>query len=373
LSKEERAALAPVQKALDAKDTATATTALAAAQGAVQGADARYVLGTMQVRLGLATNNRQLQAQGIDTMIASGSASETELPDLYQNQAAIALQANDTKKGEDALIHLMQLRPNDETTLLSLAQLRATQKRAPEALTLLERAITLHKATGQPVPEAWYKFAVKNAFDAKLAPQTVKFSREWVTTYPSPQNWRDALLVYRDVSNLDRGTELDMLRLMRAAHALAGERDYYQLASVLSDTGYPGEAKAVLDEGIAAKVLDPAKAPFSQLRASTGSRIAADKASLASAAAKALAAPTGTQALKMGDAYFGYGDYPKAADLYRAALQKGSVDANQVNTHLGLALGLAGQKAEAQTALQAITGPRAELANYMMVWLSQRS
>jgi hypothetical protein len=49
------------------------------------------------------------------------------------------------------------------------------------------------------------------------------------------------------------------------------------------------------------------------------------------------------------------------------------VDANAVNTRLGMALALAGQKAEAETAFRAISGPRSELANLLLVWLSQRA
>jgi hypothetical protein len=38
-----------------------------------------------------------------------------------------------------------------------------------------------------------------------------------------------------------------------------------------------------------------------------------------------------------------------------------------------MALALAGQKAEAETALRAVTGPRAGLANYWLLWLAQRT
>ena len=77
-------------------------------------------------------------------------------------------------------------------------------------------------------------------------------------------------------------------------------------------------------------------------------------------------------ALSAGDAFLSYGEYDKAAALYRAAIQKGSVDANVANTRLGMALGLAGQKAEAETALRAVTGARADLASLWLLWLAQR-
>jgi hypothetical protein len=86
-----------------------------------------------------------------------------------------------------------------------------------------------------------------------------------------------------------------------------------------------------------------------------------------------MAAPAGRPALNAADAYFGYGEYDKAIPLYRAALQKGSVDPNVVNTRLGMALAMAGQKAEAEAAFKAVTGPRQDLAGFWLVWLGQRA
>jgi Flp pilus assembly protein TadD len=62
----------------------------------------------------------------------------------------------------------------------------------------------------------------------------------------------------------------------------------------------------------------------------------------------------------------------KAAALYRAAIEKGSIDANVANTRLGIALARAGQRAEAEAAFRAVGGARADLANLWLVWLSQR-
>jgi hypothetical protein len=89
------------------------------------------------------------------------------------------------------------------------------------------------------------------------------------------------------------------------------------------------------------------------------------------AIAAANASATGTPALRTADALFGYGRYTDAIPLYRAALTKGGVDSNLVNLRLGMALALANQRAEAETAFRAVTGPRAEIANYWMAFLNQ--
>ena len=62
-------------------------------------------------------------------------------------------------------------------------------------------------------------------------------------------------------------------------------------------------------------------------------RIAEDRASLAGAAHAGAGRRQRPRArTQPADAYFGYGQYAEAAELYRAALQKGGEDANLVNT-----------------------------------------
>ena len=81
----------------------------------------------------------------------------------------------------------------------------------------------------------------------------------------------------------------------------------------------------------------------------------------------------GRAALGTADAYLGYGNWAKAAELYKVALAKGGVDAPTVNTRLGYSLGMTGDKAGAEAALKAVTGtPRDQLAKYYQIWLAQR-
>lgn len=372
LSKEERAAIAALQAAITANDTATAASLIPAAQAAAQGADAKYLVGSMQIRLGLATKDTRLQGQGIDAMIASGAAPAADLPMLYRNQGALAAGLGDKAKAEAAFAKLIEIAPNDPDAMIMLAETSADSKKLPQAVALIDRAIVAKKAAGAAVPETWYKRGLKLSYDAKMIPQSLKFTRDLIAAYPTTTNWRDGLLIYRDLANPDRATDIDALRLMRVTKSLNGERDFFELADAANDGGLPGETKAVLDEGIAVKMVDPNKATFKELLATAGRRATEDRKTLPGLETKASAAATGSASLATGDAFFGYADYAKAATLYRAALKKGSVDANTANMRLGMALALSGQKAEAEAALRAVTGPRAELAAYWLLWLSQR-
>lgn len=372
LSKEERATLGPLQEAVNAKNTAAATAALPAAQAAAKSADAQYILGQLMLKLGIDSNNEALQSQAIDQLIAAGGTPQTELATLYLNKAALAQRAGDRKAAEEALTKAAQISPNNPDVLISLAQVKTEGKNPAEAVDLITRAIDMRKAAGQPVPDTWYKRALALAFQNKMAPQTMALSKALVAAYPTATNWRDVLLIYRDTATLDPQAEVDLFRLMRTANGLTGERDYYRFAEELKNGGFPGEAKAVLDEGVAARHVDPAKSPFRELIAATAGQLRGDRESLAGLETKAMAADTGKMALTTADAYYGYGEFAKAATLYRAALQKGGVDANLVNTRLGAALARAGQKAEAEAALKAVQGPRADLAAFWLAWLNQR-
>jgi tetratricopeptide (TPR) repeat protein len=373
LSKREREALQALVTAVQAKDYSAAASALATAQAAAQSAYARYLASSLQLRLGAETNNSGLQMTALDSMIGSGAAPAAALPNLYKNKGALAQQIGKYDEAEQAYGRWAELAPNDSEALIALAEVRNLRKKIPESAAALDRAIDVRKAAGQPVPESWYKRGFKQAFDGRLPEATLEFSQGLVAAYPTRENWRDALLAYRDLVPLDAAAKIDLWRLMHSANALAGERDYVAFAQALSEAGYAAEAKAVLDKGVAAKMVDPAKADAKALIAATGKKAAANRAALKGLEAKAASAKTGEAALTAGDALLAAGEHSKAADQYRAALQKGSVDTALVQNRLGMALALAGQKAEAETALRAVTGPRAGLANYWLLWLAQRT
>lgn len=372
LSKEERAAFRALTTALETKNYPAATQALESAQSAARSGYARYLASALQLRLGIETGNSGLQSTAIDSMIGSGAVPASELPQLYRNQAALLQNAGKLERAEASLTRYVELAPNDPEALLALAQVKHDRKKPQDAVALINRAISLRAASGQAVPEAWYKRALSLALMHQMAPQALQLNRDLVSAYPTPVNWRDAMLVYRDVARPDPEAAIDAWRLTRAAKALSGERDYLQYAQALSGAGLAAESKAVLDQGVSARMVDPAKPNFKEAITAATKKARSEQAGLAARQTAAMAAATGTLALSAGDAYLAAGDHAKAASLYRAAIQKGGVDLDTANTRLGVALALAGNKAEAEPAFRAVAGSRAELASLWLVWLAQR-
>lgn len=370
-------AVQPLQTALTAGDTAAAKAALPAAQAAATTDDDKFQVALITYQIAQKSNDAAGAAAAVDAMLATGKAPPELQTQLLTAQAQAAFNASKFDVADRAFTQLNQQKPNDPDILISLAAVKSREGRNNEALPLVDQAIQARKAANQPVDEDIYRRALAMAYDAKMPAQTVKYGQQLVEAYPRADIWRVSLQTYRDTNRLEPQTDLDTLRLMRVANALAGERDYYEYANMALNKGFPGEAKAVIDSGTSSNMVDSkalaTSKALSEIKSIAGPKIAADKAELPALDKKARAAADGKQALLTGDVYLGYGQFAQAADLYKVALQKGGVDANVTNLHLGEALAQGGQKADAAAALGKVTGANQPLAQYWAIWAAKGS
>jgi tetratricopeptide (TPR) repeat protein len=370
ITAEERAAIVPVQTAVQAQDWTAAAAALPAAQAAATTPYGRYVVSRLQLEIAEGTQNAQLRAQAVEAMLASGAAPAEALPPLLGAQSSIAIEAQNWPLAEQALTRLLELEPGNAERLRLLAEVQIRQNKLNEALANYQRLIATGETSGQRAAEEHYRRALAVARQLRAAEATAQLGRTLLTAYPTQQNWQEALRLYRQTSGEQADVALDLRRLMRAAGAFSDQADYLEFADRLVRAGLLGEAKAVLDEGISRNVLRANDSTVAGMMNSVSGRINEDRASLTTARTQALAG-SGRQARIAGDAYMSYGQYAEAVELYRAGVQKGGEDANLLNLRLGIALALAGQRAEAETALRAVTGSRAELAGYWLLWLNR--
>jgi len=243
------------------------------------------------------------------------------------------------------------------------------QGRKADAVAAFQRAIQESLTAGQKPQEALYKRAVGVAYDAQL-PVATDLGRQWASAYPGPDSWRNAIAIYRNMNHPDVEGTLDLLRLMQATGSLNSVPDYDLFVSAAADQSNFVEAQAIIDQGIAAKVIDPASPVFRDTIAALKTKPKATSADLAEATKTAV---SGMALLRIGDRYFGLGDYAKAAELYRTSIGKTGVDPNIANLHLGMALARSGDKAGAITAFSAVTGTRADIAKFWLLYVQSRS
>ena len=375
LSKPVAALLSQAQKAQGAGDHAGAlgfiNQALALPKAT---ASDKYMSYSLMLASAQATKNMQLLQQAVEGALATGQVSPENEIKFRSALRGLALQNKNYPAAVQHAQRLAQLAPNDSKLQFELAQVHQLAGQPREAYAATMKAIDLAKASGQ-VPEDYYKTASKLALDNNMQAEFTAAAAGWLGNYPTPENWRTVLALFMDSAKFDDQGSLDVYRLMHQTGALASEKDYYEYADIANRRGFPGEAKAIIDEGLAKGKLSTSKPYTKELQAVVNPKVARDKASLPGLEADAKKGANGKLALSTGDAYLGHGNYAKAAELYRLALQKGGVDAATANTRLGLALAKAGQKAEAQAAFNAVQGggPRQQLAQFYLAWLSRQA
>ena len=363
--------IAELQAAVNANDVATIPAKLAAAQAVVTSTDEKLLVAQLQLKAAVAANDETAQGAAIEALIASGGIDQAQTPTLYAALGKLQYKHNQFAPAASSFERALAIDPANTDALILLAETRISQGQTNVAIGLVQRAVQAKTAAGQKADESWYKRVVALAYNANL-PSAVDLSRQWVAAYPTVANWRDALRVYRKIGNLGPSETLDALRLARVTGALQGDTDFYAFAENAEGSS-PGEARAVFDEAIAAKQLDPTKPLFRTVIATIRTSKVLLLAELPQLATEARAAPAAKLAVRTGDAYYGYGEYAKAADLYRAALSKSGADANLINLHLGMALARSGDQAGATAALKTVAGPQAELAKFWLVYLATRT
>ena len=382
LSAAERTALAPLLNAHSAAvaasgqgqtpDWAAVEALLPAATAAAQGNDARYLVARVQLALALATNNNAHKTAALDSLIANPGSPPDELSRYLNARAELAFEAQDFATAERLFDRLLQASPGDQRLVNNLAIVRRRMGNSAGALDTLLQNITAQETANQTVDESLYRRARDIAYtgrDRRAAELALRLARN----YPTPANWRDAIRIYREISRPSATLTLDAMRLARAASALQGQADYYSYAEILHQSALAGEAKAVLDEGVARGVIRAQDTAVAQMLATSTRRIAEDRTGLSAQIAQARAAPTGRLARAIGDTLYGYGRYGEAADLYRAAMGKTGEDRNLLNLRLGAALAMAGNRTEAEAAFRAVSGEPAGIAQLWLAWLARRT
>jgi tetratricopeptide (TPR) repeat protein len=120
---------------------------------------------------------------------------------------------------------------------------------------------------------------------------------------------------------------------------MTADTDYIEMAQLLGDAALPGEAQAVLEKAMAAGVVkDEHKERTTRLLNSLKARADTDRKGLTSFDAEANKNPAGELDVKLGEVYYGFGDYQKSVDAISAGLQKGQIKhMDEAYVYLGLA------------------------------------
>ncbi|MBV2234992.1 MAG: hypothetical protein KUL75_05530 [Sterolibacterium sp.] len=196
-----------------------------------------------------------------------------------------------------------------------------------------------------------------------------------VTHHPTPEYWADLLHRLQRKSGFADRLALDLYRLRLASGNVGGAGDYMEMAQLALQAGYPAEARKVVDEGYAKKLLGSGPAAeidrHKRLRDLVNRQLAEDQKTLVQNEKQARASQNGMALVNIGYNYVLNGQNDKGLALMEEGIAKGGLKrADDAQLHLGHAYLLAGQKTQALQALKAVSGTDGT-ADLARLWLLQ--
>ncbi len=193
------------------------------------------------------------------------------------------------------------------------------------------------------------------------------------TSYPKKEYWADLLSRVQTTRGFSDRLQLDVYRLKLASGLMNGTNDYMEMAQMALGDEHPAEAKKVVDQGYASKVLGAGGDVERQKRLAdlAGKRYAEGQTALAKEEATAMSAREGDDLVALGYNYVGYGQAAKGVSLMEQGIKKGNLRRlEDAKLHLGIAYLQAGQKAKAVQVLRTVGGSDGT-ADLARLWILQ--
>lgn len=234
----------------------------------------------------------------------------------------------------------------DNDTRLYIANQMAAAGQLKEALDYAQPALQGNASEAALKFQQALYFKMGNANGRRAALEQL------VAAYPKPEYWHDLLQLARNEKGLNDEQSMDIYRLRLALGDLKTNDEYVEAAQEALVANYPSEAKAIIDKGTTAKVVQ-ANERLGRLNKTIADRIAADAAVQADLQKKAAADPN--SGVKLGLIYYTLGKGKEAEDAIRAGMKGKLADPEGAKIALGHALLAQGKKPEAVQAFDSVT------------------
>jgi tetratricopeptide (TPR) repeat protein len=328
------------QKAMQAQQWAEAVKNLEAAETkpGLNAFDKKTIYdfkGFAYVRL----NSLKSAQQAYEQAIATGAYSSEDLAKtiriLFRVTASTQQNAKAIEYGKQ-MAEAGSATPDD---LGILAQLYYLQKDCKNSAIWSDKAAAAARKAGEAVKENLYQFKLQCASDAGDTGAMATASMDLIRLTNKTNYWNTLLRIERQDERDDRNT-LMIYRVMYNTNSMNADTDYIEMAQLLADAALPGEAQAVLEKAIATPgvLKDEHKERTTRLLNSLKVRSEADRKGLASLDGEASKNPAGELGIKLGEVYYGFGDYQKCVDAITAGLVKQQIKhLDEAYVYLGLA------------------------------------
>jgi hypothetical protein len=260
-----------------------------------------------------------------DAALSRGAYKEEELVRVFRAlfQLAVALQqpAKAIEYGEKAN-DLGALKSND---LVIMSQIYYQEKDCKNSAVWGDKAIAAFNKAGQAPKEVLYQVKLQCAADANDTGAMKAALYDLARLTNKTSYWNNLIRLERQDERDDHNI-LMIYRVMFDTHSMNADTDYIEMAQLLSDTALAGEARVVLEKASSSGVVkEEHKERVTRLLNALGTRADADMKALPALDAEARKNPAGILDVKLGEIYFGIGDFSGAASAMSRGIDKGQL------------------------------------------------
>jgi tetratricopeptide (TPR) repeat protein len=270
-------------------------------------------------------NNLKDAQKAYEEAIATGAYSPE---DLAKTTRILFKVTASTQQNAKAIEYGKQVADSGQATpddLGILAQLYYLQKDCKNSAVWADKAIAASRKAGEAPKENLFQFKLQCASDAGDSPGMASVLVDLIRLTNKTNYWNTLLRIERQDERDDHNT-LMLYRVMYDTNAMTAGSDYIEMAQLLGDAALPAEAQTVLEKAMSAGLInDQQKERTTRLLNSFKTRAEADKKGLSQLDAEATKNPAGELDVKLGEVYYGVGDYPNAITALNRGIQKGQV------------------------------------------------
>ncbi len=302
--------------------------------------------GICYVRL----NNLKAAQTSYEAALATGGYASDELPKTYRLLFQLAATNKSDTKAIEYGKQAAESGAASDNDLLIMAQLYYQQKDCKNSGIWGDKAIAAFKKAGEAPKEVLYQLKLQCASDANDTGAMKTGLYDLVRLTNKTSYWNNLIRLERQDERDDNNTRM-IYRVMYDTNSMNADTDYIEMAQLLGDAGLPGEAQAVLEKAMSTSgvMKDEHKERSTRLLNALKIRADADKKGLPALDAEAQKNPAGQLDVKLGEVYYGAGDYQNAATAISRGIGKGQIkQLDEAYVYLGRAQAALKNNAEAK-------------------------
>ena len=270
-------------------------------------------------------NNLKGAQTAYEQALATGGYTADELPKTYRLLFQLAATNRQDAKAIEYGKQASDAGSATDDDLLIMAQLYYQQKDCKNSGIWGDKAIAAFKKAGQPPKEVLYQLKLQCANDANDTNGMKASLYDLVRLTNKTTYWNNLIRLERQDERDDHNT-LMIYRIMFDTSSMNADTDYIEMAQLLGDAGLPGEAYDVLQKAMSSgSIKDEHKERTTRLLNSLKTRADSDKKGLPALDAEASKNASGQLDMKLGEVYFGAGDYQNTVTAINRGIGKGQI------------------------------------------------